>query len=238
MILEGANSAEECNERLEFLGDAVLGSIIGEFLFKKYPHRSEGYLTEMRSKIVGRNSLNAIGNKIGLDKILEYNNKAGYITRSVSGNTFEALVGALYLDVGYYDTKKFLFRRFLRPHFVLEELEEQNLNFKSQLLEYLQKKQSPLAVFVLTREGMRGNQKEFTIECQLGNEVLGTGIDTKKKNAEQKAAEQAFKLLMDREKAREIQSKKDRDNYFANNTEQFDEVSEVEADNTEQLISS
>lgn len=189
--------AEECNERLEFLGDAILGAVVGEFLFQKYPHKSEGYLTEMRSKIVGRNALNAVGLKIGLDQIIETNNKTPYLNRTINGNTFEALVGAIYLDVGYLKTRKFLRTRFIRNHFDLHELEEQNLNFKSRLLEYLQKNQLPPASFILVSERLNGNLKEFTVDCTLMGECLGTGKDIKKKNAEQKAAEQAFNLLLE-----------------------------------------
>ncbi len=101
------------NERLEYLGDAVLGTIVAEYLFKKYPNSNEGFLTKMRSKIVKRKSLNKIGDKMGLDMLLaEYNNTR--LSRSMLGNAVEALVGAVYLEQGYVRTKRFIIRKVLR----------------------------------------------------------------------------------------------------------------------------
>ena len=182
----------DCNERLEYLGDSILGAVVAEYLYKRYPTKSEGYLTEMRSKIVGRNSLNVIGMKLGLEKILESNIKAGHLHRSYAGNTLEALVGAIYLDQGYTRTKKFILRRLLTPHFDLKELEDQNLNFKSQLLEYLQKNKFPMPYFVLVEEKNHGAIKEFIVDCKVAHLTIGTSSDSKKKNAEQKAAEQGL----------------------------------------------
>jgi ribonuclease-3 len=189
------NVSVDCNERLEYLGDSILGSVIAEYLYKRYPTRSEGYLTEMRSKIVGRNSLNAIGAKMGLEEMLEYNTKWGHLHRSYAGNALEALVGAIYLDQGYRRTQKFIHKRILATHFNLRDLEDQNLNFKSQLLEYLQKHKYPLPVFEVKEEEQRGPHRHFVVECQVMGIVLGSGADIKKKNAEQKAAEEALNSL-------------------------------------------
>jgi len=189
------NVSVDCNERLEYLGDSILGSVIAEYLYKRYPTRSEGYLTEMRSKIVGRNSLNAIGTKMGLEEMLEYNTKWGHLHRSYAGNALEALVGAIYLDQGYRRTQKFIYKRILATHFNLRDLEDQNLNFKSQLLEYLQKHKYPLPVFEVKEEEQRGPHRHFVVECQVMGIVLGSGADIKKKNAEQKAAEEALNSL-------------------------------------------
>jgi len=126
------------NERLEYLGDAVLGTIVAEYLFKKYPSGNEGFLTKMRSKIVRRKSLNNIGDKMGLDMLLsEFNTTK--LSKSMLGNAVEALVGAVYMEKGYRATKRFVIQRILRNYIDIHQLEEVDENYKSQLLEYCQK---------------------------------------------------------------------------------------------------
>ena len=110
------------NERLEFLGDAVLSTIVGEYLFKKYPNSDEGFLTKMRSKIVKRNSLDAIADKMGLDLFLAHYNQTR-LSKSMLGNALEALVGAVYIEVGYDDTKKYVIKKILRRYLDIHELE-------------------------------------------------------------------------------------------------------------------
>ena len=138
------------NERLEYLGDAVLGTIVAEYLFKKYPNSNEGFLTKMRSKIVKRKSLNKIGDKMGLDMLLsEYNSTR--LSRSMLGNAVEALVGAVYLEKGYKGTKQFVINKILRNYVDVHELESYDDNYKSQLLEWCQKNGQSVSYKLLAR---------------------------------------------------------------------------------------
>ena len=131
----------ESNERLEYLGDAVLGTVIAEFLFKKYPFKDEGFLTEIRSRIVNRESLNDLGKKIGLDVLIEYdaNRKNSLSHRSIHGDTLEALVGAVYLDRGFRFCRKFVIKKLLLPYFDLDQIVKNNPNNKSLIIEWAQK---------------------------------------------------------------------------------------------------
>ena len=126
------------NERLEFLGDAVLGTIVAEHLFLKFPYRDEGFLTETRSRIVNRESLNQVGLKIGLSKIVEseLSQKGLYSHKSIYGDTLEALVGAVYLDWGYNFCRKFVYNRIILPHFDLDDIINTTINFKSKVIEW------------------------------------------------------------------------------------------------------
>lgn len=196
LIKEGGSSARECNERLEYLGDAILGAVVSEYLFQKYPTKDEGYLTEMRSKIVGRNSLNQTGVKLGLEELVQLNKKSSGFHRSIAGNTLEALIGAIFLDMGFHRTRKFILKRIIQTHFDLDQLEETNTNYKSQLLEYIQKNKLEMPVYELVKEKQNGGLKIFTIACKVGDEVLGVGTGTKKKNAEQKASQIALERLV------------------------------------------
>src|SRR5690606_12566629 len=125
----------------EFLGDAVLGSVVAELLFKLYPYKDEGFLTEMRSKIVSRANLNQLSRKLGFNELIEfdarmisYPNKQG----SLLGDAFEALIGAVYLDKGYRFTREFLLSRIIKPHIDIHTLEITETNFKSRLIEWCQ----------------------------------------------------------------------------------------------------
>src|SRR5690349_18487428 len=121
--------ADENNERLEYLGDAVLSAIIADYLFKRYPYKGEGFLTEMRSKMVNRQTLNEIAVKMGLKKITIYNKNDGSLKVSqIFGNTLEALVGAIYVDKGYNPTKQWVLKRIIIPHMFVEDLETLEIN--------------------------------------------------------------------------------------------------------------
>lgn len=191
-----ANSANECNERLEYLGDSVLDAIVADYLFKKYPKRNEGFLTEMRSKIVSRQSLNEIGAKLGFEALVEYNRKSSMLNRSMYGNSLEALIGALYIDRGYNATRNFVVERIVNAHLSMEELVDKNENYKSQLMEYAQKHRMEPVVFQLMDEKGKGRQKVFTVQCHINGDALGTGTHVKKKLAEQEAARLSLEMLL------------------------------------------
>ncbi len=178
------------NERLEFLGDAVLGTIVAEYLFHKYPNGDEGFLTKMRSKIVKRNSLNKIGDKMGLDIILaEYNNTR--LSRSMLGNAVEALVGAIYIELGYDKTKKFVISKILRKYLDIHELESYDDNYKSQLLEWSQKNGKNVVYKVIAKYKF-DKRDRFKVAVLVDNQKIATADDYNKKSAEQTASERAL----------------------------------------------
>lgn len=181
------------NERLEYLGDAVLGTIVAEYLFQKYPNADEGFLTKMRSKIVKRKSLNKIGDSMGVDMLLnEFNNTR--ISRSMLGNAVEALVGAVYLEKGYDGTKRFIVRRMLRKFVDVHELERFDDNYKSQLLEYCQKKGQNVSYRLLTRYKM-DKRDRFKVAVIIDGKKIAVADDFNKKSAEQQASEKALQKL-------------------------------------------
>lgn len=181
------------NERLEYLGDAVLGTIVAEYLFKKYPSGNEGFLTKMRSKIVKRKSLNKIADKMGLDVLLsQYNNTR--LSRSMLGNALEALVGAIYLECGYNRTKRFVVSKILRNYLDIHELETFDDNYKSQLLEYCQKNGQTVSYKVLARYKFEKRDR-FKVAVLVDGKKLATADDFNKKSAEQTASERAMLSL-------------------------------------------
>jgi ribonuclease-3 len=185
--------AAQNNERLEYLGDAVLGTIVAEYLFKKYPNSDEGFLTKMRSKIVKRKSLNKIGDKMGLDVLLsEYNNTR--LSRSMLGNAVEALVGAIYLEKGYDGTRNFIVRKVLRNYVNVHELESFDDNYKSQLLEWCQKNGQSVNYKLLARYKFEKRDR-FKVAVMVNGQRMATADDFNKKSAEQTASEKAMQAL-------------------------------------------
>jgi len=179
------------NERLEFLGDAILDSVTAEYLFRKYPTQDEGFLTQMRSKMVNRKALNKIAEHMELDIFLRQLG-ATRISQTMMGNTFEAFVGAVYLDVGYRQTKSFIINKMLRQYLDVHELENINTNYKSQLLEYSQKNQKTISYDVLDHYRTKNNRERFKIAVLLDGKSLATAEDYSKKSAEQRASEKAL----------------------------------------------
>jgi ribonuclease III len=193
--LRAGAQAMYCNERLEFLGDAVLGSVIAEYLFQKFATRDEGFLTEMRSKIVNRASLNDISLRLGLDSMLNYDVHGNWSNRSIFGNTLEAFIGALYLDQGYTRARDFIVQRILTFHIDLDTLADTDTNYKSRLMELAQKRKLTPVSYEVTSERQLGAFREYTVACRVGTEIMGYGTDIKKKLAEQKASEKALAFL-------------------------------------------
>ena len=179
------------NERLEFLGDAILDSVTAEYLFRKYPAQDEGFLTQMRSKMVNRKSLNNIATQMGLDIFLRQLGSSR-ISQTMLGNTFEAFVGAIYLDVGYKRTKKFIINRMLRQYMDIHLLETVNTNYKSQLLEYSQKHNKTITYDVIDHYRTKNNRERFKIAVLINGDPVATAEDFSKKSAEQKASEIAL----------------------------------------------
>lgn len=181
------------NERLEFLGDAVLSTIVAEYLFKKYPNSDEGFLTKMRSKIVKRNSLDEIADKMGLDLFLANYNQTR-LSKSMLGNALEALVGAVYIEVGYDRTKQYVIRRILRKYLDIHELESYDDNYKSQLLEWCQKNGHAIEYKVMAKYKSEKRDK-FKVAVYIDGRKLGMADDFNKKSAEQLASERAMTAM-------------------------------------------
>ncbi|MFI5162720.1 MAG: ribonuclease III [Sphingobacteriales bacterium] len=184
------------NERLEFLGDAVLGSVVAEVLFKLYPFEDEGFLTELRSKIVNRVNLNQLARKLGFEQLIQYDNRMVNSTRqsSLLGDAFEALVGAVYLDKGYDFTKNFLVNHIIKSHIDIHRLEQTETNFKSKLIEWCQRHGKDITFELIDNKEGESN-KLFTVQASIDGEIMGTGKEFNKKNAEKLAAEKACEAL-------------------------------------------
>ncbi len=187
------NYAVNNNERLEYLGDAILGTIVAEYLFKKYPHADEGFLTKMRSKIVKRKSLNKIGEKMGLDILLSEQNNTR-LSRSMLGNAVEALVGAIYLELGYKGTKQYLIRKILMSYVDIHELEQYDDNYKSQLLEFCQKNGQNVSYKLIARYKYEKRDR-FKVAVLVDGQKLAVADDFNKKSAEQTASERALQEM-------------------------------------------
>jgi ribonuclease III len=189
-------TSKHSNERLEFLGDAVLSLIIGEYLFKKYPLKEEGFLTEIRARIVNRASLGSLAKKIGIDEVLHYNRDAiqqGSF-KYIYGNALEALIGAVYLDKGYKRCCKFVLDRLLCLHIDLETLVQTDTNYKSQLVTWASRNRKHLH-FEILNEQRTERFKAFTAQVIIEGQVAGQGRGSNKKQAEQQAAQAALATL-------------------------------------------
>jgi ribonuclease-3 len=186
---------DENNERLEYLGDAVLSAIIADYLFKRYPYKGEGFLTEMRSKMVNRSQLNDIALKMGLRKLTFYNKFDNALKGSqIFGNTLEALVGAVYLDKGYNKTHSWVLKQIVIPHMFVDDLEAIDINLKNKLIGWANKNGKTLT-FELAEEKMEGSRRLFTINAMLDGELLAMGKGYNKKDASQVAAQVAVEKL-------------------------------------------
>lgn len=179
-------------ERLEFLGDSVLGTIISCHLFATYPDANEGYLTQMKSKIVNRKNLNKLGTELNLIKFLQ-NEPTTSLSENIAGNLFESLVGALYLDLDYEICKKIVLDRLLTPS-EINKLENKIVSYKGLLLEWSQKKK--VVIKYETCEEMQPNKNMvFRTYVWLNQERIANATETSKKKAEEKAAQRAFYIL-------------------------------------------
>jgi ribonuclease III len=187
--------ADENNERLEFLGDAVLSSIVAHYLFMKYPYKDEGFLTEMRSKMVNRQQLNDIGIKMGLKKITIYNKHDNSLKVSqIFGNTLEALIGAIYLDRGYNKTRKWVEKYLISTHMFIDDLETVEINIKNKLYGWANKNGKVLE-FETLGEKFENGRRVFSIGATIDGELIAEAKGYNKKDASQIAAQLAIDKL-------------------------------------------
>lgn len=181
------------NERLEYLGDAVLSTIVAEYLYKKYPGKDEGFLTKMRSKIVKRKTLNDVAEGMGIDIVLTKYTQ-GKISKSMLGNAFEALVGALYIEYGYEKTRNYIISKILMRLLDIHELETSDDNYKSQLLEWGQKEGRHISYKLLSKF-KHDKRDRFRVAVFLDGREVSVAEDFNKKSAEQIASSLAIKEL-------------------------------------------
>jgi ribonuclease-3 len=181
------------NERLEFLGDAILDAVIGELLFNTYPDQGEGFLTRMRSMLVSRHQLNILAHKVQIERVVESKLGRNQET-SVPGNALEAVIGALFLDKGFVKTRKAVVG-LLKQHFDLKTIEQEDRDSKSRLLEWGQKKRRKVEFHISEENGRGGRGKSYLCEVKVEGEVRGTGRGQSKKKAEQDAAQAAFRSM-------------------------------------------
>ena len=187
--------ADENNERLEFLGDAVLSSIVAHYLFRRYPYKGEGFLTEMRSKMVNRQKLNEIALKMGLKKITIYNKLDNALKISqIFGNTLEALIGAVYLDRGYKKTHQWVEEYIILPHLFTDDLEGIEINIKNKLYGWANKNGKAVE-FATLDESIENGRRLFTIAATVDGQIIAQAKGYNKKDAGHIAAQMAVEKL-------------------------------------------
>lgn len=183
------------NERLEFLGDAVLGSVIADFLYNRFPQQDEGFLTKTRSKLVNRSILTNLTFEMGLNVFIDSKTTKNIEKSHIYGDALEALIGAIYLDKDYNTAKFFVTKRIL-PKFVnLNEIEQSDSNFKSQLIEWSQKNKKEIDFETTEESNDSFKQPKFRAVVKIDNKQIGKGTGTSKKEAHQEAAKEALKKL-------------------------------------------
>lgn len=181
-------------ERLEFLGDAMLSSVIAAYLFKTVPGGNEGYLTKMRSKVVSRKHLNELGKDLNLISHVQTNIAKEQFGANIHGNLFEALIGAIYWDRGYKYCKKFIFDRVIIPYVDIEQLEGKVISYKSLLIEWCQKTKKEFNFDVYDDTG-KDEVKHFAVKLRIDDKVVAKARATSKKKAEEKASKRAYYAL-------------------------------------------
>jgi len=178
-------------ERLEFLGDAMLSAVIAFHLFQEVPGGDEGYLTKMRSKVVSREHLNELGRELNLINLVESKIPTGHFGDNIHGNLFEALIGAIFLDKGYKQCEKFIYKQVIIPHVDIEQLEGKVISYKSLLIEWCQKEKKVFNYNVYDDTG-NDDLRHFSVKLSIDNKIIAKARATSKKKAEEKASKRAF----------------------------------------------
>ncbi len=187
------------NERLEYLGDAVLGLVVADYLFKRFPFKNEGFLTDMRSKMVSRSSLNKLSVKIGLKTLMTIGSNEKHFSRSAAGNAFEAFVGAIYLDIGYKRTRNVLIRSVFNVHFDLQQLQKEEISYKSKIIEWSQKNKREIE-FVVKEETENGRTR-YHVTTMIDGKPFACAQDYTIKGAENLSAEKSWALIVEKGEA-------------------------------------
>lgn len=183
------------NERLEFLGDAILDAIVGDIVYKHFEGRREGFLTNTRSKIVQRETLNKLAVEIGLDKLVKYSTRSSSHNSYMYGNAFEAFIGAIYLDQGYERCKQFMEKKILKNYIDLDKMSRKEVNFKSKLIEWSQKTKMEVSFELIEQFLDQDYNPMFHTEVRIESLSAGTGTGYSKKESQQNAAQMALKKI-------------------------------------------
>jgi ribonuclease III len=185
------------NERLEYLGDALLGAIVADYLYNRFPGKDEGFLTQLRSRIVNRSFLTQLTFKMGLNQFVSSNTSNINETSHIYGDVFEAFIGAIYLDNGYEAAKSFLIKKILSEYVNIYELERSDTNYKSQLIEWGQKNKKNVEFNTINNPSTGTSKPPFISEIIVDGEIAGRGEGFSKKEAQQNAAQIAISKLTD-----------------------------------------
>ncbi|MCK4663858.1 MAG: ribonuclease III [Bacteroidales bacterium] len=180
------------NERLEFLGDAILDAVIADYLYKKFPYENEGFLTKMRSKIVNGEFLSKLADNLGIKELVSLNNKIILINNQLFGNALEALIGAIYIDKGYKTSQKFVINKIIKKYIDINKLKAEETNYKSKLLEWTQKGKHKICFETSQQNNDIKHLPVFLSNIFIDNEISGTGTGASKKEAEQNAAKETI----------------------------------------------
>lgn len=183
------------NERLEFLGDAILDAIVADIVFKEFEYKKEGFLTNMRSKIVQRETLNKLALELGIDKLIKTSARNTTPNTHMYGNALEALIGAIYLDQGYRVSKRFIYERLIQEHLNIDTVAEQEANYKSRLIEWSQKQKISVSFDLIDSFVDENNTPIFKTAVLILGEQAGLGTGYSKKESQQKAAKEAYSKL-------------------------------------------
>ena len=214
------------NERLEFLGDAILDAIVGDIVYQHFEGKREGFLTNTRSKIVQRETLNKLAVEIGLDKLIKYSTRSSSHNSYMYGNAFEAFIGAIYLDRGYECCKQFMERRIIEPYIDLDKLSRKEVNFKSKLIEWSQKNKMEVSFELIEQSLDKENNPVFQTEVRIEGILGGSGTGYSKKESQQNAAQMTLKKIKgDPEFMASVQEAKTQHNVPAEDTTPESETS-------------
>ncbi|MDG1429704.1 MAG: ribonuclease III [Crocinitomicaceae bacterium] len=192
--ISNSKADQTSNERLEFLGDAILDSVIAEFLYQRFPNEDEGYLTKIKSKVVSRRTLGMIGHEMEIHSVLRYNKNRTIKLETIEGNAFEALIGAIYLDGGFESARASINKHVFRKYVNLNQILEEEIDFKSKLFIWSQKNRLPIDFEVLTEEN-NGSSWTYVVMVVINKQEYGRGTGTSKKKAEQAAAKETLELI-------------------------------------------
>ena len=214
------------NERLEFLGDAILDAIVGDIVYKHFEGRREGFLTNTRSKIVQRETLNKLAVEIGLDKLVKYSTRSSSHNSYMYGNAFEAFIGAIYLDQGYERCKRFMEEKIFKNYIDLDKMSRKEVNFKSKLIEWSQKSKVEVSFELIEQFLDEDYNPMFHTEIRIEGISAGKGTGYSKKESQQNAAQAALRKIKNDASFKEQIEATKAQNHLPENTEETDELTE------------
>lgn len=223
------------NERLEFLGDAILDAIVGDIVYRHFEGRREGFLTNTRSKIVQRETLNKLAVEIELDKLVKYSTRSSSHNSYMYGNAFEAFIGAIYLDQGYDRCKQFMEEKIFKNYIDLDKMSRKEVNFKSKLIEWSQKNKMEVSFELIEQFLDEEYNPMFHTEVRIEGISAGTGTGYSKKESQQNAAQMALKKIKDAAFKEEVQAAKERNHSTETATEDNPMAEAVEKSSQERL---